>query len=158
VFRALNAVLLQECPHYTTFQLHTSWINGPFAASTHDITILRGGSSNESKNKWNKKALYFNIPCSIEKLVGDSGYSGQPDKVTTTSDAHAPETKGLFKRIKSQLETCNGRFKNFNVIGHAFRHKGGTDEKLRKHKAAFEAVAVLVQYDIESGKSLFEVH
>ena len=134
----------------------SSWINGPFAASTHDITILQGGSSNESKSKWSKKALYFNIPCSISKLVGDSGYSGQPDKVTTTSDAHAPETKGLFKRIKSQLETCNGRFKNFNVIGNAFRHKGGTDEKLRKHKAAFEAVAVLVQYDIESGKRLFE--
>lgn len=138
------------------FDIFISWINGPFAASTHDITILRGGSSSESKTRWNKKALYFNIPQSITKLVGDSGYSGQPDKVTTTSDAHAPESKGLFKRIKSMLETCNGRFKNFNVINHAFRQKGGTDEKLRKHKAAFEAVAVLVQYDIESGQSLFE--
>jgi hypothetical protein len=135
----------------------TSWINGPFAASTHDITILRGGSLNESKSKWNKKALYFNIPDSIRKLVGDSGYSGQPDKVTTTSDAHSPETKSLFSRIKSMLESCNGRFKNFNVINHPFRQKGGTEEKLRKHKAAFEAVAVLVQYDIENGRSLFEI-
>jgi hypothetical protein len=77
-------------------------------------------------------------------------------RVTTTSDANNPETKGLFKRIKSQLESCNGRFKNFNFISNPFRQKGGTDKKLKKHKAAFEAVAVLVQYDIESGKSLFE--
>eukprot|EP00804_Cyclotella_cryptica_P020704 CCRYP_003513-RA/>CCRYP_003513-RA protein AED:0.19 eAED:0.19 QI:0/0/0/1/0/0/2/0/186 len=85
------------------------WVSGPQPASVHDITILRGGKAGKM-NEWNRDALYFNIPDGV-KLVGDSGYDGQRDKVTTTMDAHAPDTKALFKRIKSQLESCNGRFK-----------------------------------------------
>ena len=107
-------------------------------------------------NQWDRSSLYFNAPDHV-KLVGDSGYEGQPDKVTTTSDAHAAETKNLFKRIKSALETCNGRFKNFNVVSHSFCHGTGTEDKLKKVKCSFGACAVLVQYDIENGHSLFEV-
>eukprot|EP00804_Cyclotella_cryptica_P014138 CCRYP_005575-RA/>CCRYP_005575-RA protein AED:0.15 eAED:0.15 QI:0/0/0/1/0/0/2/0/214 len=131
------------------------WVSGPQPASVHDITILRGGKAGKM-NEWNRDALYFNIPDGV-KLVGDSGYDGQRDKVTTTMDAHAPDTKALFKRIKSQLESCNGRFKNFKVIRESFRHGQGTDDKLKRHKYSFEACVVLVQYDIENGHPLFEV-
>ena len=104
---------------------------------------------------WDKGSLYFNVPDGV-KLVGDSGYTGQQDKVTTTKDAHAPKTKKLFSRIKSMLETCNGRFKVFKIVREAFRHGGGTEDKLKKIKTSFSAVAVLVQYDIECGHGLFE--
>lgn len=107
-------------------------------------------------NEWRRDALYFHIPEGV-KLVGDSGYDGQRDKVTTTMDAHAPDTKALFKRIKSQLESCNGRFKNFKVARESFRHGRDTLNKMKSHKKAFEACVVLVQYDIENGHSLFEV-
>jgi hypothetical protein len=107
-------------------------------------------------NTWNRSSLYFNVPESV-KLVGDSAYAGQPDKVTTTKDAHSPTTKRLFARMKSMLETCNGRLKNFKVVRESFRHGQGTNDKLKKIKVAFEAAAVLVQYDIENGHSLFEV-
>ena len=67
------------------------WINGPQPASIHDITFLRGGKKGKEMH-WKRSALYFNIPAGV-KLVGDSAYKGQADKVTTTKDAHDPETK-----------------------------------------------------------------
>lgn len=138
--------------HFLSF---SRWIAGPQPASIHDLTFLRGGKKGKT-NTWNKKSLYFNVPNNV-KLVGDSAYEGQSDKVTTTKDAHSRETKRLFARMKSMLETCNGRFKNFKVVRESFRHGKDTDDKLKQIKVTFEAVAVLVQYDIENGHSLFEV-
>ena len=135
--------------------MHCRWVSGPQPASVHDITILRGGKAGKM-NEWDRNALYFHIPDGV-KLVGDSGYDGQRDKVTTTMDAHSSTTKALFKRIKSQLESCNGRFKNFKVVRESFRHGQSTDGKLKRHKHSFVACVVLVQYDIENGHPLFEV-
>ena len=84
-------------------------------------------------------------------------YDGQPDKVTTTKDAHSRETKELFARMKSMQETLFKRLKDFKVLRESFRHGRGTEDKLKKITAAFESVAVLVQYDIENGHPLFEV-
>ena len=136
------------------------WINGPKPASTHDITILRGGQKGKSKH-WDKKSLYFKMRSLQQnqdvKLVGDSAYDGQPDVVTTTKDAHKPATKAIFKRMKSMQETCFKRFKDFKILDSRFRHGKGTDAKLQKVQAAFEATAVLLQYDFENGHRLFEV-
>ena len=131
------------------------WINGPEPASTHDITFLRGGKKGQEKN-WDKSSLYFNVP-NHARLVGDSAYSGQADKVTTTKDAHKPATKKLFARMKSMQETCFKRLKDFKVLRESFRHGKGTTDKLAKIELAFEAVAVLCQYDFENGLRLFEV-
>eukprot|EP00804_Cyclotella_cryptica_P000894 CCRYP_001120-RA/>CCRYP_001120-RA protein AED:0.22 eAED:0.40 QI:0/0/0/1/0/0/3/0/164 len=79
------------------------------------------------------------------------------DKITTTKDAHNPTTKRLFARMKSMLETCSGRLKNFKVVHESVCNRQGTSNKLKKIKVAFEAAAVLVQYDIENGHNLFEV-
>ena len=54
-------------------------------------------------------------------------------------------------------ETCVKRFKDFKVLRESFRHGSGTEDKLAKIQVAFEAVAVLVKYDIENGHPLFEV-
>jgi hypothetical protein len=83
-------------------------------------------------------------------FVGDLAYAGQPDKVTTTFDAHSKATKTLFARIKSMNETVNDCIKQaFKVAKGSFRHGHGTEDKLAKIKLAFEASAILVQYDIE---------
>lgn len=131
------------------------WTNGPEPASIHDLTFLRGGIKGREK-EWKRSALYFHVPNNV-KIVGDSAYGGQPDKVTTTKDAHAPATKKLFARMKSMQETCFKRFKDFKVLRESFRHGQGTDDKLKKIKMAFEATAVLVQYDLENGYGLLEV-
>lgn len=54
-------------------------------------------------------------------------------------------------------ETCNGRFKNFKAARESFHYGTDANDKLKKIKMAFEAVAVLVEYDIENGHGLFEV-
>ena len=131
------------------------WINGPQPASVHDLTFLRGGQAGKM-NTWDRDSLYFNVPDGV-KLVGDSAYAGQLDKVTTTQDAHKASTKKLFGRIKSLNEKANGRFKNFRAVRDSFRHGKNENDKLKKIKMAFEATAVLVQYDIESGHDLYEV-
>lgn len=131
------------------------WVNGPVPASTHDLTFLRGGKKGQMK-KWKRSSLYFHIP-KTARMVGDSAYEGQPDKVSTTKDAHKPETKELFARMKSMKETCFKRFKDFKVLRESFRHGKSTEDKLAKIKLSFEAVAVLLQYDFENGSRLFEV-
>jgi hypothetical protein len=131
------------------------WLNGPEPASIHDLTFLRGGKKGK-KGDWKRTALYFHIPENV-RLVGDSAYEGQPDKVSTTKDAHNPETKKLFARMKSMQETCFKRLKDFRALREAFRHGTCTQDKLDKIQLYMEAAAVLVQYDLENGHGLFQV-
>ena len=131
------------------------WARGPAPCSSHDITYFRGGKKGQ-KHKWDRSSLYFNIPEGV-RLVGDSAYGGQPDKVSITKDAHNPETKKLFARMKSMQETCFKRLKAFQVLGGTFRHGKNKEDKLKKIGIVFDASAVLLQYDIENGYPLFEV-
>ncbi|KAL7524189.1 hypothetical protein ACHAXR_000470 [Thalassiosira sp. AJA248-18] len=131
------------------------WINGPEAPTVHDLTFLRGGKRGK-EGQWKRTALYFHVPKNV-KLVGDSAYAGQPDKVSTSKDAHNAATKKLFARMKSMQETCFKRLKDFKILRESFRHGSGTEDKLEKMEIAFEATAVLVEYDIENGHGLFEV-
>ena len=91
------------------------------------------------------------------RLVADSAYAGQLDKVTTTMDAHDPKTKELFARMKSMQETRFGRFECFKVLSYRFRHGKHTDDKLEKIGDSFDAIAVLIQLDIMNGHPLFDV-
>ena len=131
------------------------WINGPEPASISDMKFLRGGDLRKKKH-WKKSSLYFNKPEHL-MLIGDSAYLGQEDAVRTTKDAHQPASKKLFARLKSLQETCFKRMKDFKVLRESFRHGKGTNDKLQKIKLSFEACAVLLQYDFETGHNLFDV-
>ena len=130
------------------------WASGPYPAGTHDLTCFRGGKKGKKK-EWKESSLYNSLPTGL-RLVGDSGYAGQFDKVTTTMDAHSPATKELFARLKSMQETLFKRFKDFKVIRDPFWHGKNLDDKMLKAKESFDAVAVLIQLDIENGHPLFE--
>jgi hypothetical protein len=128
------------------------WTAGPKPASTHDITFFRGGtqvSTNRQKNEatWDKNAFYFQVP-EGKKLIGDSGYKGEPSKLSTSVDEHSDKVKEFFARSKSRQETINTRLKSFNVLSGRFRHGKGVENKLEAHQRVFEAVCVLVQYDL----------
>jgi len=101
-------------------------------ASTHDITMFRGGaqvdpSKRNNKANWDRHALYFHIP-EGKKLIGDSGYKGEPLKISTTLSEHKSDTKHFFARAKSRQETFNTRLKFFNVLSGRFRHGKGADK------------------------------
>lgn len=99
------------------------WTNGPFPAATHDITIFCGGTKkNYGPATWHKSSLFHKM-LPEKRVVGDSGYAGEPDKVSITLAGHSPQTKELFARIKSRGESLFRAYKSLNIMGGApFRH------------------------------------
>ena len=125
-------------------------IRGPFPASAHDLTIFRGGKKDEEKNP---DALIFKIPPG-KKAIADSAYEGEAGadgKISISRAGDSDEVKQYKARAKARQETFNSRLKSFQVLDLRFRHG------YKRHKAAFEAVATLVIYDMENGRELFEI-
>ncbi len=91
--------------------------------------------------------MYFQIP-EGKWLIGDSGYKGELLKISTTVDAHSAKVKEFFARAKSRQETINTRLKSFNVLSCCFCYGKGVENKLKLHQTCFEAICVLVQYDL----------
>ena len=132
------------------------WISGPHEPSIHDITVFRGGKADKDKEDWDPNALYFQLE-EGERLIGDSGYVGEPDKVVITKDEHSSEFKEFLARAKNRQETFHWRLKSFNILGHRFRHGKSTQSRMDLHKMAVELVAGIVQYDYENGHPPFDV-
>lgn len=123
------------------------WVRGPFPASQHDLTTFRGGKKQGPKDP---TALQFQLGPG-QRGVGDSGYQGEPNKVTTTRDGHSTELKKWLARVKARHETFNTRLKFYKSLEHRFRHG------FQQHQIVMEAVCVAVQYDMENGNPLFEI-
>ena len=137
------------------------WANGPFPAASHDITIFRGGKKKDGKHTWRKSSLFHKIPVG-KRLVGDSGYVGEADKVSTTLGGHSVEAKRLFARFKSRQESLFRAYKALGIMGgDSFRHKGrqggGSKERVAVHGLVFDAITVVMQYNMESGFPLFDI-
>lgn len=115
------------------------WINGPFRGSKNDVTIYREG-------------LRQLIPPG-KLVVGDKGYRGEPETISYPNHLDEEAVAELKKRIRSKQETFFSRMKAFKILEDSFRHK----PVMTKHKACFEAVAVIVQYGIDLGFPLFEL-
>ena len=113
-------------------------ITGPYPASKADITIFR-------ENLINK------IPDG-KKGIGDSGYEGEPEKLTIHRDSHSKNLTNFINRVRARHENFNARIKNFCILSDRFR-----SNKKVEHKLAFEAICILVQYDMENGHPLMEV-
>ncbi len=67
------------------------------------------------------RALYFQIP-EGEMLIGDSGYKGEPSKISTFVDDHSDKVKEFFAQEKSRQETIGTRLKSFNILSGHFFH------------------------------------
>lgn len=89
--------------------------------------------------------------------VGDSAYAGEPDKIITTNNFHSAEMKEFLARVKNRGESVFVRFKAFNILRNRFRHGSGTENKLALHGFCFRTIAVIVQYDFENERPLFQV-
>jgi hypothetical protein len=74
-------------------------INGPFDASTADITIFRD-------------QLCDAMP-EGKRGIGDSGYQGEPGKLTFHRPAHSKEMTNFINRVGARHENFNARIKNF---------------------------------------------
>lgn len=119
------------------------WINGPYQAADGDREIYV--SKLKKKMPQGKKA------------VVDRGYRGTELGDQTLSYRNSLDTdavKAFKRRVRARHENFNARVKAFKIMDSAFRAK---TDRMAKHKAAFEAVCVLCQYDMENGHPLFDV-
>lgn len=108
------------------------WVNGPIPPGLHpDISIFR--------QKLKKK-----IP-KDRRVVGDEGYRGEPDIISTQNDFDPRELAEFKERVLARHESFNQRLKNFDCLTTKFRHG------IENHKSAFEAVCAIIMYEIESG-------
>jgi DDE superfamily endonuclease len=114
-------------------------IYGPRHAGENDITVFRlpGG-------------IMELIPPG-KKLIGDSGFRGEPDKITTPSKHDSLDVEKLKQRARACQETFFKRIKDYQILRQEFR------SEMQYHQMVFEAVCVLVQYDMENGHPLFEI-
>ena len=86
-----------------------------------------------------------------KKMIADKGYIGHDPELCTPNDQDYPLVKGFKRRVRARQECYNARIKEFRILSDRFRHD------LSKHKMVFEAVCVIVQYDIDNERPLFEV-
>ena len=112
-------------------------MRGPFKASRHDITQFRS-------------ELLAKIPAG-KRAVGDNGYQGEPDAVSTPNSQDPAVLRKFKSRARARQESFNARIKVFQCLDQRFRHG------IKKHKICFEAVCVIVQYQLENGSPLFDV-
>jgi hypothetical protein len=115
------------------------WMNGPFPAGKNDLSMFREG-------------LAAKIPEGM-KVIADKGYNARDvvDIISTPNSHDSKKVSEYKSRARARQETFNARLKNFGVLEQRFRHD------LEKHKIAFEAVAVICQYQLENCSPLFDV-
>eukprot|EP00980_Cylindrotheca_fusiformis_P020427 scaffold7476_cov68-Cylindrotheca_fusiformis.AAC.4 len=119
------------------------WVNGPFPAGENDKKIFDKPEGLASRLK------------AHQRVIGDEGYRGAPEKVSTRNTFDSIEVKEFKKRAKARHETINTRLKSFSILSQTFRTTG--DLRLPRHKAAMEACCVIVQYELENRSPLFEI-
>lgn len=85
-----------------------------------------------------------------KRLIGDRGYTAEPDFISTSNDFDPREIAEFKDRAQARHETFNGRLKSFKCLSTKFRHG------IENHKVAFEVVCVIVQYEMENGSPLFD--
>lgn len=97
------------------------WINGPFPASRHDITVFRGGNKKTKEEEWDQNALCMKMP-EGKRVIGDSGYAGEADKIMIYRPEHSAALKKFIGRAKNRQETLHSRLKGFRVLRDRFRN------------------------------------
>ena len=109
---------------------HLLWMRGPFPAGSNDITIFR------------VRGLRDQLIERQQKAIGDKGYDGGPNCVSTYN-AHDNEGVKLFKsRALGRHESFNGLLKQNKFFDTRFRHNK------ERFACAFEACCVLTHYRI----------
>jgi DDE superfamily endonuclease len=119
------------------FQNKCVWVNGPFPASKHDVTVYKMPNGLQDK-----------IP-NGKKVIGDEGYRGS--NVSTSNPEDTAAVKKFKSRAKLRHETFNAKIKTFRSVSERF------NRSLNRHQSVFEAVCVIVQYQLENGSTLYEV-
>lgn len=113
-------------------------ISGPFPAGTTDLAIFQSNLKNM-------------IPAG-KKVIADQGYNGEPQLISTRNILDSQLIREFKSRARARHETFNGRLKTSSVLKNFFR------QTLDKHGPIFEAICVIVQFQLNHGGKLFDVY
>ena len=119
-------------------------INGPIRCGKGDCDVFREDGLKEKMRSTPGKMG-----------IADGGYQmGKEEDIGYLCILNSRNSREL-RRFKSRSccrhESLNGRFNNFGILQQTFRHG------MQSHGVAFEAVAVIVQYQMDNGAPIFDV-
>ena len=84
-----------------------------------------------------------------EMVEADKAYVGEGNFIRCPRDAQSSKEWSEKNNLRARHETCNGRFKTWNILETRFRNNR------KKHAMAFRAIVALTQLDIDHGNALF---
>ena len=116
------------------------WINGPFRGGEHDGNIYKMGLRDKIPD--GKKVV-------CDRVYGKKSEQDDYKKLSLPNLCDSKELANLKARLRCRHETFNGRIKFFRSLADTYHHANN------KHQFVFEAVCVLVQYQMEHGSPLF---
>jgi hypothetical protein len=127
------------------FSPHVVFIDGPFPAGEwNDIAAFRHHLKDKIQNG--------------KKVIVDGGFppnaksDTELDMLVLPRQGYSSKDFAKFKaRARARQEQFNSRLKFYDCLGGLFRHG------VAKHKAAFEAVCVTLQYAMDLGEPIFDV-
>jgi hypothetical protein len=121
-------------------------LNGGHIGGTHDLTMFRDPETGKLKEY---------LQTTGKMVIADRGYeTSEVDEIgmfAIPSSIDSQELGHFKSRARCRHETLNGRLKNFKCLQDTFRHS------MDKHKTCFEAVCVIVQYQMDNGSPIFSV-
>ena len=86
-----------------------------------------------------------------ERVETDKGYRGCARTTVNCPPYEIPSRRKMCAQVRSRHETCNARFKSWNILVAAFRHG------IYDHQLVFGAVVCMTQLSIENGEPLYQV-
>ncbi|CAB9525588.1 unknown protein [Seminavis robusta] len=120
-----------------------AWVYGPTKPGKYnDVSVFRLKL---------KEKMEAELPgC---RIIGDKGYKGEPDLISLRNEFDPEEIAEFKDRASARHESFNQKLKCFKILSVPFRHG------VANHKMAFEAVCVVVMFQIEcGGASLFDAY
>ena len=133
------------------------WISGHHKPVKSDITMFCGGDADAAVEDRDHSALYFQLKEGA-KLVGDSGYAGEPSKLVIAKEEHSSEFKHFLARAKKpnkRLFTQGSRVSTFLAVASATEKN--TEERICLHEMNVFAVAGIIQTNYKIGHPSVDV-
>jgi hypothetical protein len=116
------------------------WISGPHRGGKHDKTIFDEGLKH--KIRQGKKVI-------SDRVYGSKADPGNHEKLALPNPMDNQVLANFKSLARCRHETLNGRLKFFASLNKTFCHS------LNNHVHTFEAVCVIVQYQMDNGGQLF---
>ena len=97
-----------------------------------------------------RKCLLYNID-ENERIFADKGYNDRKYFINPKQYQIGSVERNKIVCILARHETVNSRIKQFKILTESFRHN------LSLHPICFHAIANIVQIQINSGETLFQI-